>query len=454
MNVQKYFEVGCLGRAVGWVLALLYYFCGQAWGAGFMVMENSVKEMGQAFSGASTNIDDASAVFFNPGAMGRLRGSLLSVAGYVAIPATEFHDGGSRLVPQLGGAALLGGNGGDGGVTTLIPNLYAAHELTERFVLGLGVNTPFGVHSSYEPGWQGRYQALDSEIRTVNINPSLAARINDQLSFGAGLDVQYLDTQLSNALDFGSVCLGTLGPSVCAPRGLLPQQADGRLKLEGNSVGVGYNLGILYAPSPNTRMGVSYRSGIHHNIAGDADYTVPAAALPLTRGGQFVDSRIHAPLSLPDTVAFGFYQRLDPRWAVTVDALWTHWNLIRSLDIRFASAQPDSVRPLDWQDTWRAAVGVNYAFGPGTTFRLGVAYDQTPIPNAQRRIPRIPDSDRVWLAAGLSVAPVENLTLHGGYAHLFFQDAPVDTTGPTGDRLVGRFSNQIDIVGLQFDWRF
>ena len=454
VNFESHLEARPSSHVLGWMFALWCCLGGQAEAAGIMIMEQSVKELGQAFSGASTNIDDASAVFFNPGAMGRLHGSLFSFAGYAVIPSTQFHDDGSRLATQLGGAPLTGRNGGDGGVTTLIPNFYAVHELTERLVLGLGINAPYGVHSSYQPGWQGRYQALDSEIRTVNINPSLAVRITDEFSVGAGFSVQYLDTKLTNAIDFGSVCLGTLGPSVCVSQGLLPQQADGQVKLQGDSVGAGYNLGVLYAPGADTRIGVSYRSRIHHDIAGDADYAVPSAALPLTRGGRFVDTRMHTPVDLPDTVSFGLYHRFHPRWAVAADALWTHWSLIKSLDVRFSSAQPDSVQPLDWQNTWRIAVGVNYDCAPGTTFRLGLAYDQTPIPGAQRRIPRIPDSNRVWLAAGMSFRPFQSITLHGGYAHLFFQNARTKTVGPTGDLLAGQFSNQIDVVGLQLDWRF
>lgn len=436
------------------LFGLWWGLCGPAQGAGIAIMEQGVGELGRAFSGASTHTGDASAVFFNPGALGRLHGGSLSLAGYVVVPSTEFHDGGSRLAPPLGGAPLSGGNGGDAGVTTLIPNVYAAHELTDQFVLGLGINAPFGVHSRYEPGWQGRYQALDSEIRSLNVNPSLALRLNEQLSLGLGLDLQFLDAKLTNAIDFGSLCLGMLGPAACAPRGLLPQRADGHLRLTGDSVGMGYNLGILYAPSADTRLGAAYRSRIEHQLAGDADFTVPAAALPLTAGGRFTDTRLHSEITLPDTVSFGLYHRFHPRWAVTAEALWTHWSLIKSLDIRFSSPQPASVQPQDWRDTWRAALGLEYGFAPDLSFRLGVAYDQTPIPDARRRSPRIPDSDRVWLAAGLSFRPAPHLTLHGGYAHLFFQEAPIQSLGATGDLLAGHYSSAIDIVGLQFDWRF
>jgi long-chain fatty acid transport protein len=437
-----------------WVLGLLAGLGSPAFGAGIAIMEQSVKELGQAFSGATTNLDDASAVFFNPGAMGWLRGGRVSVAGHLILPSATFRDGGSRLDPRLGGTPLRGGNGGDGGVTTPVPHFYGVWEPSDRFVLGLGVNSPFGVHSDYDAHWQGRYQALESKITTVNVNPALALRLGETLSVGAGISVQHFYAKLTNAVDFGTICLQALGPAGCAAQGLLPQQADGRVRLEGDSVGVGYNFGLLYAPTPDTRFGVSYRSKLHHTVAGDAEYGVPAAARPLTRTGAFVDTRIHAPVTLPETVAFGFYHRFHPRWAVAADALWTRWSQIEALRVDFASAQPTSNQPLGWEDTWRVALGLNFDWTPVTSFRLGVAYDETPIPDPERRTPRIPDSDRVWLAAGLSVRPFPDLTLHGAYAHLFFADAPIRSVGPTGDRLIGEFRDQLDIVSLQLDWRF
>jgi long-chain fatty acid transport protein len=436
------------------LFSLFGLFSGRASGAGIAIMEQSVKELSQAFAGATSNIDDGSMVFFNPGAMGQLHGGLVSLSGHIILPSATFRDAGSSLSPALGGASLRGGSGGDAGVTTGIPNFYYVQDWTERLVFGFGVNAPFGVHSRYDSDWQGRYQAIESKIDTVNINPVFALRITNALSFGAGIDVQYLHAKLTNAVDFGTICFQVLGPSACGRSGLLPQQADGQVRLEGDSIGVGYNLGILYAPTADTRLGVSYRSAIHHQVEGDADYNIPTQVLPLTRAGQFIDTSIRSPITLPDTVSFGFYHRFAPQWAISADALWTHWSPIQSLTVKFSSAQPDSVQRLDWQDTWRYALGLSYLFTPATTFRIGVAYDETPIPNRQRRTPRIPDSNRIWLAAGVSFSPADNLTVHGAYAHLFFNGAPITNTGPTGDNLNGKFYDTVDIVGLQLDWRF
>lgn len=422
--------------------------------AGLALMEQSVKELGQSFSGATTNTEDGSSVYYNPAAMAQIHGGLLSLAGYAIIPSANFKDSGSRLSPAVGGSPLTGSDGGDAAITSLIPNFYYLQELTDRLVFGLGVNAPFGSHNAYQPDWKGRYQTLGSELKTLNINPGLALRISDEVSVGAGLSVQYLRASLTNAIDFGTVCLAAFGPAPCAGSGLLPQQADGRVSLSGDSVALGYNFGIYYSPDPDTRIGASYRSRIEHHVEGTADFDVPAAALPLTANTFFTDTRAATATTMPDSVAFGFTRKLDSQWTVNGDALWTHWGLNQELRTRFASAQPDFVERLDWQDTWRYALGVSFRSDASWTFRTGLAYDQSPIPNRTQRSPRIPDNDRIWLSIGLSYRLFDQFTVHGAYAHLFFTDAPINHTGSTGDQLVGRFQQQADILGLQLDWQF
>ncbi len=419
-------------------------------------MEHSVKELGQAFSGAPTNIEDGSMVFFNPGAMSHVQGKLVSFAGYVAVPSARFQDNGSQLNPLVGGAQLQGGNGGDSPHVVLIPNFYYVQKLSERIAVGLGVNIPFGMESSYHADWKGRYQAIDSELATVNFNPAVSLKVTEVLSIGAGLDVQYLKSRLTNAIDFGTVCLQALGPMACTGQGLLPQVADGHVSLKGDSVGFGYNVGIFYTPDENTRFGVSYRSKVHHDVRGNANFSVPDNAAILTRGNAFVDTGASTSVTLPDNVMFGFYRRLNDSWAISADAMWTRWEHIQELRTKFSSSQPDDVQALQWKNTWRYAFGVSYAppIVNKLTVRTGFAFDESPVPGSRVRSPRIPDNDRYWLTAGLSYAVFRNINLHAAYAYLFFNDASINRTGSTGDQLAGKFSEHINIVGLQLDWRF
>jgi long-chain fatty acid transport protein len=418
-------------------------------------MEQDGRELGEAFAGATTNTEDASSVFFNPAAMTALGARWLTLVGNLVLPSQRFDDAGSRLAPSAGGAALSGGGGGNAAQTVFIPNLYYTQDVMPGLVFGIGLNAPFALTTDYDWNWKGRYHSLDSELDTINLTSALGARINKQISIGAGLNVQYMGAHLSNAVDFGTLCVGSLGTAVCKQLGLAPQKADGHFEVKGDAVSWGWNLGLLYSWNPDTQLGIAYRSKIDQTLEGNADFSVPTAALPLTRGGTvFVDTGAEAEVRLPDSIALGVYHRFDPRWALAADVLWTHWSRFKELRIQFDSAQPDLVSPQDWKDTWRYALGLEYLWSPSWTLRAGVAYDQTPVPDPQFRSPRAPDSDRVWLACGASRRLSKHVALHVSYAHLFIDDPRIDALSPSGDRLVGRYHAHTDIVSVQMDWGF
>ena len=449
---------------------IIYFFCREffyfisllslcfampLFGAGIALMEQSVKEMGLAFSGAPTNFDDASMVFFNPAAMSQSKTRLVSIAGYIVAPSVNFHNESSHFGPASRGIPLLGNNGGNSGNLAFIPNIYYVHPLTTRITLGFGFNTLFGMKNSYDSGWKGRYQALDSEIRNANFNPSLAFKVTENFSLGVGFNVQYMQAILTNAIDFGAICVRFRNPSECLSEGSLPQLNDGHVSLKGDSVGFGYNFGAFYTINPNTRVGVSYRSRIFHDIHSKANFSVPDNASVFTRGGQFVDTHAQSSVTLPDNVLFGFSHRITPQWTLSADAMWTNWSLIRELKTDFASAQRDDALTLNWHNTWRLAVGVNYQPESNKwALRSGFAYDQSPVSGAHLRSPRIPDGDRYWFTLGLSYALFQNINIHAAYAHLFVNDLAINRQGTSGDFLNGQYSEQFNIGGLQLDWRF
>lgn len=424
-------------------------------GAGIAVMEQSAKELGQAFSGAPTNTSDGSMVFFNPAVMSQVRGKLISVASYYIAPSVAFHDNSSQLSPQPGGTPLTGGNGGDAAQSVFIPNFYYVQELSNRVAFGFGFNLPYGMRNSYDSDWKGRYQAIDSEILTINLNPSLSFKVTEKFSLGAGFNVQYLRAKLTNAVDLGPACFLLQGALPCLSQGIAPQTADGHVSLKGDSVGFGYNFGAFYTLTPDTRFGVSYRSRIAHDVKGDANFTIPDKAIALTQGNILVDTHAVTSMTLPDSVLFGFSHRFNPRWEISADTLWTHWSLIQELRTNFSSSQSDDVQNLKWNDTWRYAFGINYfSITNKWIMRTGFAYDETPVPNAQHRSPRIPDSNRYWLTVGFTYAVRNNIFVHGAYAHLFMNNPSINRRGVTGDFLSGQFAEQVNIGGLQLDWRF
>ncbi len=407
-----------------------------AMASGFAILEQSARGVGHALAGATAETEDPSTLFFNPAGAAWLDGNQGVIGGHVIIPSFEFENGGSTY-PALGGVPVSGGNGGDGGVTTFVPNFYYVQSVNQAVKVGVGISAPWGLETEYDEGWVGRYHALKTELKTIDINPSIAVKLTEKIAIGAGVSAQYADAELSNAIDFGTIA------------GVAPGMLDGRGTVKGDDWSYGYNVGLMVTPTPKTRLGLHYRSKIEHTLEGDARFRVPAPAMPIQARGLFVDTTGEADLNLPDVLSAGVYQQVGNKLALRADIAWTGWSEFDELRVEYGSNQPDSVTDESWDDTWRYAVGMDYFVNEKWTWRVGAAYDETPVPDADHRTPRIPDADRTWLTTGLGYLLSESASLDFSYAHIFFNDSEMNQITSTGDNLRGRYEGDADIVSLQ-----
>jgi long-chain fatty acid transport protein len=148
----------------------------QALAAGFAIREQSGTAQTSAFAGATSAAKDVSYMYFNPAALALQDGHQAHVSLSYILPESKFKDGDATTSAAIGGGIAIGGgdNAGDIGEDALVPALYLSTELTEGLTLGLGVTAPFGLTTEIDDGWIGRYHALDSELRSFNINPAVA----------------------------------------------------------------------------------------------------------------------------------------------------------------------------------------------------------------------------------------------------------------------------------------
>jgi long-chain fatty acid transport protein len=426
------------------VVCIFFISVGSAMGAGFALVEQSVGGLGNAFAGGAASAEDATTVFYNPAGMTRLSDLQLVVGTHIIIPSVKFHNEDSTHVLQGStGQALSGGNGGDGGVTKLVPNLYYTKKLGDRLVMGIGINVPFGLATKYDDDWVGRYHAVESDVLTININPSMAYKINDQLSVGAGFSAQYIKAKLSQAIDFGTIAFIQLGASTATQLGLAPQSSDGFASLEGDSWGYGFNLGILYEFTKNTRIGAAYRSRIKQSLEGDIDYK----NVPSVFSSAFQDKNVKADITLPDSLSISFFHQFNPQWRLMADFTWTNWSVFKELKVVDNGGNEISKTIYDWQDSYRYSLGVTYLPNNNLLLRAGTAYDTSAVPNAQRRTPRIPDEDRVWLALGAGYKVSKRASLDIGYAHLFIKDPKIYrdlATANDKDKMLGGLKGTYD----------
>jgi len=408
-----------------------------AWSAGYAIQEQSITGLGRAFAGSAAVAEDASTIFFNPAGLTYLDRAEMDLGLNLIAPKSDFSNDGST-VPDLGGAGgfsgqpLTGGDGNDAGKAAVVPNFYYAHPVNDRLALGFGISAPFGLVTEYDDDWAGRYFAVKSDLLTVNFNPSIAYKATDKLSIGFGVSAQYVDVELTQMADLGG-------------RAGAPQAADGKVKLEADDWGYGYNVGVMYQATDATRLGVAFRSKISHTVKGDG-------TLKDANRNVIADEDIEADVDLPETLSFAIHHDINSKWAIMADATWTKWSRFKELDIKSDSGTLSSTKPEDWENTMRYGLGVAYKHNEKWQFRAGVAYDETPIPSAERRTARIPGNDRKWVSLGATYHYSENIILDAGYAHLFIDDPKINETDDNGYNLKGKYEASVDLLGLQLRW--
>jgi long-chain fatty acid transport protein len=443
-------------------LALSY----PVWGAGFALIENSASGLGSAYAGAAALGEDPSTVWFNPAAMNLLADQQVAVVLHAIKPTASYTDEGSYVNPKLTGGVVpysLTGSNDTTSTLGIVPNLYYVVPFQERWRFGLGINVPFGLETSYDDDWVGRYHALNSKIETININPALSWEASNNLSLGFGVNIQYLKAELSRKIDSSYVCLGIAGtdPTLraeCVSSGLyIPSNAatDSAGKVNADNWAMGYNLGLLYRFNESARIGLTYRSEISHSVDGDGEFDVyPALREFLDRpdvglNTLFTDSGVSAEADLPASASLSGVFSVNDQLSLLADITWTGWSSFPELRYVYDNpVQPDSVTEESWEDSMRYSLGLNYREGP-RIWRMGVAYDETPIPDPQHRIPRIPGNDRTWLALGVGLPVTETIWLDLGYAHLFVDDMAIDHADQAGYTLSGIYEADVDILSIQ-----
>jgi len=448
----------CFSLLLG--LVLLVATSSTVFASGFAIVEQSVSGLGVSFSGAVSG-DDASSMFFNPASISLIDGQQAVAGVHIIFPSTKFD---AELAENAVHMPLGGGDGGDGGVTAVVPNLYYSNKLNEKWSIGLGINAPFGLATDYNKTWVGRYHAKESDVATININPVVAYKVTDQLTLAVGVSAEYMDVTLSSMVDGGLVNTGLAmagSPLADIPMALDPTNISNSAndifaENTADDWAFGFNLGLMYEFTPDTRIGLAYRSEIKHKLEGDVDFKIPASVSFLAP--MFVDQDISGDITLPATASVNFYTKVTDKLALMADVTWTGWSCFDELTIDFESSGTSSTTTEEWDDSWRYSLGGTFQATEALLIRAGVAYDETPISD-DYRTPRIPGEDRFWVSLGAGYQFTERLHMDVAYAHLFVDDSkmekyasnPEDTARGT---VVGTFENAVDIASIQFSYSF
>ena len=368
--------------------------------AGFYLQQQSVRGWGRANSGEAAD-QGPSSLWWNPASIGGQEETEATFGTTIFLPVGEVGDQGTQIdrpgvAPvAVGGPSLLH----DPIQRGVLPGSALALRVSDRLALGLVITSPFSFTSDYDPaGWQ-RYGGIRSRLTTFDVQTSIAFMATDWLSLGAGLNVEYADAYLSNALP-----------------NLAPGSADGRARIKGNGWDLGWSAGLQIRPSKRLTIGLAYKSEVDHKLGGTVEISGLAGPLAVRNMAGPTTARFTTPWQLIGSVRAGVTKGVTLN-AQAVRFGWSEFD-------RIALAAPLGAIDQGYGNSWSLAFGADAAMGERMTLRAGIQFDGTPTRDLTRT-PRVPDGDRVDYTVGATLRAGKSLTLDAAAAYTDFEAVPI-----------------------------
>jgi long-chain fatty acid transport protein len=392
--------------------------------ASFQLHEQSTTYLGTAMAGTASTAEDASTEYYNPA-------GLTEIKNYQAVASAIYYNASIKL-ENASAANNYGTVVGTNATTkpkssALIPGLHLAIPLTKDFVFGFGVVAPFGLSTKYDAESVARYKATTSKIDTIDITPSLAFRINDQFSVGAGFDAMFVRATVQQDINFS------------------PLLGNGYVNNYGNRWAYGYHVGVLFKPTCDLSMGLTYFSEFNVYLRGHVD-TAAYPAFTVSAPTTF-----NATLNLPDRLVYSITYHFDSKWTGMADVEWDHWSRLQELKLNYNNGTNSTIA-IDNKNTWRGSLGLNYKWSDPLKFKAGFCFDESPVRSPQYRIANLPDGDRYWIAIGAKLKANKYISLDVAYSHLFFQNvsiAEVSSVSTDKSYLYGNYKGSANLIGAQ-----
>jgi long-chain fatty acid transport protein len=370
------------GRLAGAAVVSVFAIA-QAQASGFALREQSAYGMGWAFAGISAGGPGVSGMYWNPALVNNADSLMVDSSYTFVAPQVKISPNATFPLSPLGGS-------GDMGQDAFIPASNWAIPLNDRFTAGFSVGAPLGLATNPRDGWAGQLDSYSSKVTSLNVTPTMGWKVNDWLSLGVGMQMQYFKTVLKQNAGIG-------GP---------------RLTLKGtDDVGFGFTAGVQLKPFQGTEIGFGYRSSITHNINGNV--LIGGARLPVA-----------TELETPDIVNIGIRQRITDSFLIAGTFEWQNWSKVGTLIASGPGSAVVPALPFNYEDAWFASIGGEYQWSPQLALRAGIAYETSPI-DYQNRTTRLPDDNRIWLGAGLTYNWSDKMSIDLGYSYVFAADGDV-----------------------------
>ena len=269
---------------------------------------------------------------------------------------------------------------------------------------GLGVHTPYGLSSVVDKDSSFKYsQPHSTKLAFVDIAPTVAYRVDETLSAGVALDIAYSSFQVEQSYPWAMATGGAYG-------------GTGDMKFNGDGWGIGATLGVAFRWSEHEEIGLRLRLPMKVSYSGDFKINNVPGGFPASNTSDYSTE-----LKFPMEAGIGYKYEFSDRLALGVDVEWIQYSQMSSYDFSVGvndHLMPSTSVPLNLQDSWNIAAGVEWEFAKNWKLRAGYRYEQTPVPDEYFTL-SIPGADQHIGSIGVGYES-ENWRFAIAYAHSFF----------------------------------
>lgn len=346
------------------IIGAVLIFTVYSFSAGFQLNEHSASAMGMG-NAYTAHVNDASAIYFNPGGLGFLEGQ-------------NFVAGVTFVNPHFSWEALDGSDKVDAKNKLLpIPAFFYTKQLSDKITVGFGSFTPYGLETDWPTGWAGTQLADRTRIETFYLSPTVGIKLTDNFSIGFQANMVLADVLITKKIGF--------------------IDSFGDVRMSGDGTGWGGSFGFMWKVNDKFNVGGSWRSSVKIDFEGEADFdNIPTTFLPI-----LYDGNINAGVELPETWTLAFSYQYNKKLLFAFDFFHTGWSSYDLLTVtRADTGFPLSSVRKEWTDVNQYKFGVKYILNDKYTLYGGYIYDETPAPD-HTADPSLPDSSRNDFTAGL-----------------------------------------------------
>jgi long-chain fatty acid transport protein len=406
---------------------------------GYGVYEHGSCAMGRAGTGVASPCSDASTIFFNPAGLALMTQQMISAGGTLIIPSGGFENENTGVRTDLNDRIYP------------VPHLYYQRRVNDRLAAGFGVFAPYGLETDWPTDFEGRFLGYKSVVQAIYFQPTLAVKLGNRISFGAGIDITHIHVELHQHADLAEVALPPPAPPGATFANLgIPSGTDfADAEVSGNAWNIGASFGILWQATDRLSLGAKYLSrqkveisegtvsfnqlptGI--TLAAGNPFGVPAGTpLDVVLAPGFLDDSLlgtqggSTTITMPDQIVVGAAFQLTPKIKLLFDWQRVNWEVFDQLVLQFERAGTRTIVE-DFRPSNGFRLGGEFAWNPTTTFRGGFLTHSAAAP-AQTVTPNLPEGKRSEITLGFGTRLTNSIRVDLAYQYIDQADRRGRTT--------------------------